>query len=223
MAFDEVLLEAAIQEKIPDIFLRFYVFNQKSITIGFAQRNSSFLEDIIAKGLPWVRRMTGGGMVVHDQDLIFSLILPVDSHSSFRTPGSTYQVVHECFHKALKNEYNITTTFRANCGGLTYVPKNMVCFEKPICDDLMLGAQKVIGGAQKRSRGYVLHQGAIQLAQLDLKDRQEALIHSVVKSFEQSLEWKSNHENMQPLWLLSAKELQKKKYSQTDWNLKAKK
>src|SRR5262249_5633125 len=36
------------------------------------------------------------------------------------------------------------------------------CFSAPVCGDLMSNGQKLVGGAQRRTRDGVLHQGSLQ-------------------------------------------------------------
>ena len=80
MAIDEALLELAIQKESEVPILRFSRFQEKSISIGFSQRNSSLIASLESGKIPWVRRPTGGGFVTHHKDLIISMILPIKIH-----------------------------------------------------------------------------------------------------------------------------------------------
>jgi lipoate-protein ligase A len=92
MAMDEALLYLRAIKAIP-YTLRIYVFKPSSITFGYFQSVSSSVNTQLADklGIPYVRRITGGGAVYHDSsgEITYSIIIdealiPKDYIESFR-------------------------------------------------------------------------------------------------------------------------------------------
>src|SRR5438270_929564 len=69
MAADEVLLEHSIATGRPA--LRFYTWDSPTLSLGYFQKFADRL-----RGLPVVRRQTGGGAIVHDHELTYAFSLP---------------------------------------------------------------------------------------------------------------------------------------------------
>src|SRR5947207_926902 len=76
MAADEVMLESAGQGIAS---LRFYEWSLPSLSLGYFQSAEMRLHDPALAGLEWVRRLTGGGALVHDHELTYALALPASS------------------------------------------------------------------------------------------------------------------------------------------------
>ena len=72
MALDEALLHSVAAIGQP--FLRFYGWNEPAATFGYFQKYA----DIAAWSplRPLIRRPTGGGLVPHDADWTYSVIIP---------------------------------------------------------------------------------------------------------------------------------------------------
>jgi len=77
MAMDEVLLK---KMRRPDALpiLRVYTWSMPSISVGYFQNVMDDFDLTLCKerGLPLVRRLTGGRAVFHDHELTYSMILP---------------------------------------------------------------------------------------------------------------------------------------------------
>ena len=67
MARDEELAEEVREAQAPAA-LRIYRWNQPAISIGRRQNPDDLPADLMARGLPLVRRPTGGGAVLHRVD-----------------------------------------------------------------------------------------------------------------------------------------------------------
>ena len=217
MALDEFLLTHTIQNASQVATLRFYEFTKKCITIGLSQRNSEFLKMIDGMGFEWVRRPTGGGMVIHEADLIFSLIASLDAHPSFSQAKDSYRAIHEAIKKALLALGTETSFNQGGCKVEALDPQLMICFERPICDDLMHGKRKLVGGAQRRSAGFFLHQGAIRLSEFKQTDKIR-LQSLIIQAFSDSFNWSAVATSFSESDLKIACQLSKEKYSSLDWN-----
>ncbi len=221
MALDHALFEIAIQQNSATPILRFYQFESESITVGFSQRNPSLVERVSALQLPWVRRLTGGGMVRHQNDIIFSAIFPAGIHKDFATSRSTYQAIHLCIAQAF-TEFQIKTMFQSGCQKQDFIPEHMICFEKPICDDLIYQNQKIVGGAQRRTRGFVLHQGSIQLNRFSQNyDNQITISHlekAVIRAFQEYFYWESELRTLTSQEISLSRALEMDQYRNPVWN-----
>ncbi len=222
MALDEALFQIAISENQKPAILRFYHFDTDCVTLGFAQRKPPFIQSISSLALPWVRRPTGGGLVVHKGDLIFSMILPIEIHASFRTTRSAYQAIHLAIHEALLS-LGVKTVLASGCRKQDYLPDQMICFERPICDDLLYQNQKVAGGAERWSSGFMLHQGSIQVGVL-LADNQthDDLAKAIAANIEKRFGWERREDVICSEELELAREFAIQKYRTDGWNREAK-
>lgn len=118
--------------------------------------------------LPVCRRWTGGGIVIHDGDFTFSLIIP--RHEAWATMRSadSYCALHKTLTCVLENlGYSVSLASRRTEAGHE-------CFASPVQHDILLAGKKVVGGAQRRTRHGLLHQGSIQTSGLNF-DTETAL------------------------------------------------
>src|SRR4051812_15493101 len=74
MAADEVLLDHAAASGRPA--LRFYTWDPPTLTLGYFQPSAGRHADPRLAPLPYVRRATGGGAIVHHHELTYALALP---------------------------------------------------------------------------------------------------------------------------------------------------
>jgi len=88
MAVDQALLELGQQP-----VLRLYQWNEPTLTLGYFQTARSREQHVHSSTCPLLRRSTGGGAIVHDRELTYSLILPLGSYS--QPPTQLYDIVHQ--------------------------------------------------------------------------------------------------------------------------------
>lgn len=157
MAVDQALLERV---SVP--MLRIYRWDQPTVTIGYAQNHGS-LKPSLPAAWPVVRRWTGGGVVFHDGDHTYSLIVPAVCEWSQTRPVESYRQVHGSLTEAL---------VRGGHEGCRLATAEDVidrpfCFEAPAVHDIVRGVDKIAGAGQRRSRIGSLHQGSVQNVSLD--------------------------------------------------------
>jgi lipoate-protein ligase A len=181
MALDEALLEHA--SNIGGPVLRLYGWNEPAATFGYFQKYSEVSGWTTLR--PLIRRPTGGGLVPHDCDWTYSLIIP-PAHGWYNTRAEeSYRRVHDW----------ITESFRA----MEIQAQLSECCEKPAPGRCFIGAEKfdvlsdgkkIAGAAQKRNRQGLLIQGSIQPPNKNSKraDWENALLASGVARFD--LEWR---------------------------------
>lgn len=171
MAVDECLLEEAAKEGIAT--LRFYQWSEPTLSLGYFQKYEDRRTHPESQALPAVRRLSGGGTLLHDHELTYSLSLPAN-HPQTSEPRQIYRQVHQAAVVALAAQ-RLRITFWGDFMTKTSASKNtadaFLCFERLTDDDLVLPREdsplpaKVLGSAQRRRRGAVLQHGALLLAE----------------------------------------------------------
>src|ERR1700682_6410647 len=82
MAVDQALLEHAASGGWT---LRFYSWIEPTLSLGYFQAHRDRRTHTASRGLPLVRRASGGGAIVHDHELTYSLSGPAPSTRSSAT------------------------------------------------------------------------------------------------------------------------------------------
>ncbi len=156
MALDEVLLQNPGDTPL----LRFYRWAQPTVTFGYFEPSGAARR--VAKGREIIRRLTGGGIVEHGDDVTFTLIIPRGVPFARLRSVESYRQIHAALARALE------------CGGVAVQAQEdepsppadssqpNSCFERPVLHDLITSGTKVAGGAQRRTRFGLLHQGSIR-------------------------------------------------------------
>ena len=153
MACDEALLQMT---EVP--VLRVFRWSGSWISLGYF---TPWQEAAATRpGLPVCRRWTGGGVVVHEKDFTFALVAPRSEEWARRRPEESYRLVHSALAGALREAGGAATVFEGKARGAAS------CFEGPVRHDVMDGERKIAGGAQRRTKRGLLHQGSIQTAAL---------------------------------------------------------
>jgi lipoate-protein ligase A len=84
MAVDEALVERAVAEGVAT--LRLYQW-LPTLSLGYFQKYAERESHAASAGLPCVRRSSGGGALVHDRELTYSLALPASALAGVDTRG----------------------------------------------------------------------------------------------------------------------------------------
>ena len=162
MAIDEAILEAVNAGKSPTT-LRFYQWKVPTISLGYFQKHKQFLGQAgpITK-MPLVRRQTGGGAILHNDELTYSLILPLDGTVPSTDLNKMYKLVHNAFIDVLA-DLDITATYRGGKDNANSQRGTFFCFARTHRLDLMIGNDKLLGSAQRRTKNAVLQHGSLIL------------------------------------------------------------
>ena len=75
MAIDQSILDSVSRTGIP--VLRFYQWAEPTLSLGYFQGLSARAAHVQSNSIGCVRRTTGGGAIVHDQELTYSITIPV--------------------------------------------------------------------------------------------------------------------------------------------------
>ena len=168
MEIDQRALDGMVDglETLP--VLRFFQWDKPVVTYGYlldpAKVRAWSAEN---GGLEMVQRPTGGGAVAHKtSDLSLSLLWPRKSGFLPDKPSACYALIHSALRAGVRQylgEGLPSLHVKAETCDARPKERFPVCFDEPVCDDVMLGGRKIIGGALRITRQAVLYQGAIQL------------------------------------------------------------
>ena len=162
MAIDEAILQAVNNGDSPPT-LRFYRWSEPTLSLGYFQRIIELnQQDKAVRGLPVVRRLTGGGAILHDQELTYSLVLPLNRDLPYTDIGQAYHLVHDTAVEIL-GRLGIDAAYHdgAELGSSHTGP--FFCFARRHRLDLLHGCDKLLGSAQRRLRNAFLQHGALIL------------------------------------------------------------
>jgi lipoate-protein ligase A len=168
MALDEALLDQAADEGLAA--LRFYQWSEPTLSLGYFQRYADRELHPPSRAAAVVRRLSGGGALVHDREVTYCLCLPA-AHPRSRTSAALYGMAHREL---------IAVLAELGIGAHLYGPpppadspqpaqgEPFLCFARRTAADVVLAsgaaiAPKIVGSAQRRRRGAVLQHGAVLL------------------------------------------------------------
>ncbi|MCK4661148.1 MAG: lipoate--protein ligase, partial [Phycisphaerae bacterium] len=162
MARDEALLTLVGEgESVPT--LRTYLWSPPTISLGYFQRYADYVSLAPPAGqLPVVRRQTGGGAILHDRELTYSITLPLKHPLLAGGGNALYEIAHDALMECLK-ERGVQTHRSDMTDGSGPARGPFFCFVRRHRLDVMLGGGKLAGSAQRRTRKAVLQHGSIML------------------------------------------------------------
>lgn len=142
MAIDKAVIVSNSNKKVPPT-VRFYTWKPPTISIGYFQSLEEEIDLNNCKefGVDYVRRITGGGAVFHEEELTYSIIIP-ESHPQIPK--------------------NIMESYGRICGAVIKGLKNLGIESeyKPI-NDIITSGKKISGNAQTRKMKTVLQHGTV--------------------------------------------------------------
>jgi len=239
MAVDEALLSNFKDGDLP--ILRLYRW-EPSLSLGRFSKPKSILniKKIAQDGFPFVRRISGGGVLVHGKDISYGLIL---SRDSFDNMGVKESYSYICkFIIELYKKLGHTALFASQTELET--KKSDVCLAGIEPYDIVIKGKKIGGNAQRYSKNTLLQHGSIpisvdeaQLEPLFIKDsglksstsleklgtaiEYNKLIELVKEAFCESFNVTLVLDRLSLEEKKSAKILLNEKYTQNRWNIHA--
>ena len=160
MAIDEAMLLTQKASSQPT--LRFYDWQHPAFSFGYFQRISEEVDVSAcdAHGIELVRRMTGGGTVIHGWDVTYTIIV---SHGSGMFPkdiSAAYCAISDCLINGLQR-LGIDVAHQIEKPIAGDVPN--ICLTNPAQYDTLLNGKKIAGVSQRRNQAGVMYQGYIAL------------------------------------------------------------
>lgn len=153
MALDEALLLEMPRLDRP--VLRFYSWTESAASFGYFQRYAEV--ERMTSLRPLIRRPTGGGLVAHDADWTYSVVLPTIDPWYSLCATESYRRVHEWLRAAFAR-LKVACRLAPNCRKAT-PGQCFVGYEK---FDLLCRGKKIAGAAQRRTRDGLLIQGSVR-------------------------------------------------------------
>ena len=185
MAVDGVLLENVAEDNVPT--LRIYRWERPTLSLGYFQSYAQRRLHRASLDADVVRRLSGGGAILHDQEITYSLVLP-STHPLVANTRLLYDTVHHAIVDWL-TEFSAMKEISRRLVLCEGQPKRVrreqpfMCFQRRSSGDVLLvdelpvdelpvdelsdgGAagsseHKIVGSAQRRRRASVLQHGSI--------------------------------------------------------------
>ena len=167
MAIDEAVLLR--QESNPKPTLRFYGWSQPAFSFGYFQRiaHEVDVEACAARSIELVRRMTGGGTVVHGWDVTYAIAVP---HNGIlpKSISASYSAISGCLISGFQrigvaNPQIEALVQHASQDSRSGTDLANICLANPAKYDVMLDGKKIAGVSQRRNQIGVIYQGYIAL------------------------------------------------------------
>jgi len=160
MAVDEILLRSAAEDGVTT--LRTYAWSTPTLTLGYFQHYDDRSRHTNSAGCPCIRRQTGGGAILHDQEITYSLCVPVPR----RTIDTRYyyHLVHDSLRTALAS-FGIEVELCA--AAVAPASTEFLCFQRRSFGDVICGGYKILGSAQRRHGRGLLQHGSLLLTRSD--------------------------------------------------------
>jgi lipoate-protein ligase A len=189
MRIDESLLNYAVEHRRN--VLRIYRWSEPTVTTGYFQQSGPSSPELSM--LPTVQRLTGGGAILHDQEVTYSCVVSVD-HPLHRNPLQIYSIMHRAIIQLL-GECGVQSRMRGDpisladsSGKIQGATEPFLCFFREDPHDIVIDPSiadrsvidgetppvdscrhfvapcKIVGSAQRRRKGAILQHGSILLA-----------------------------------------------------------
>ncbi len=172
MQIDSDLLEYAIKNKLKEPIFRLYGWSPACVSLGRNQKSDFLdLEFLKQNNIDYVRRLTGGRALLHDNEITYSYICPVSFLENGENVVNSYKEISKILIDAFKKldiELDFGGTKKVN-GHKDY------CMLVSTGADLCYKNRKLIGSAQLRKEGYIMQHGSI------LYDYDKELLEKIFK------------------------------------------
>lgn len=158
MRIDEEHLEAVVGEDSPPI-VRIYTWESPTISLGYFQESAPIPSRFSQCEV--VRRLTGGGAILHDREVTYSIALPAGNR--FRSaPVEAYDSVHRAIISLL-SIFGVPCEMRmhSQTASMSAPKDEFLCFLREDPRDVVAGPSKIVGSAQRRRKGSILQHGSI--------------------------------------------------------------
>lgn len=209
MAVDELLLEKASGTPL----IRIYDWDRPSVSIGYVQDYYAAPRE----GYTVVRRLTGGGIVFHDSDLTYTVVIPSGHPIDKLNRMESYQVFHKAVLAALAG-FELKEAILSPEEMAPVDRASMQCFTTPTRYDVVCEGKKYAGAAQRRTKRGILHQGSISLEAS--KGDKNKLILALKAGIMKELMIDFTSYGPDEGFMGEARLLAERKYRSPDWNIR---
>lgn len=163
MAVDEAILEAVgVGQSLPT--LRLYAWQPGCLSLGVAQAvRQADVGRLERLGFDLVRRPSGGGAILHADELTYAVIAPAHETRLHGGLLESYRRIGQALAAGLGLlglQVDAQLPHRADAANRVRSP---ICFEVPSDYEITARGKKLVGSAQVRKRGAVLQHGSLPL------------------------------------------------------------
>jgi len=175
MELDAALLEDLESET--DCLLHLYDWEADAVTYGHFIDPKNFLdmEGVKQNNLDLAKRPTGGGIIFHNCDFAFSVLVPASSTHFSQNPLDNYAFVNKRVAWAIRQLIDAPALLLPEDPTPLDEHCKSFCMAKPTKYDVMIADKKIGGAAQRKTRDGFLHQGSISLGLLPLSYLEQVL------------------------------------------------
>jgi lipoate-protein ligase A len=163
MALDEAVARAVgTGRHSPTI--RFYAWAKPTVSVGCLQAARGAVAPRVCRrwGVGVVRRPTGGRAVLHDDELTYSVCIPLDGAWGRLSVAESFRLIGEGIVAGLRR-LGIAAALGRD-GDAPPVPGPVpACFQMPRMPAVLADGRKLVGSAQRRSEGAILQHGSLLL------------------------------------------------------------
>jgi len=163
MAVDQALLRSCARGFTPPT-LRLYGWKSPVLTVGYAQNLERTVDLEQCRGIPCVRRPTGGRALLHHRELTYCLVAPVDHPRFSGGLKQTFAAVSQALLLGLRelgiDQARINGQKKIQLAG----QRSPACFSSLHHCEITFHERKLIGSAQRRTQGAFLQHGSIPIA-----------------------------------------------------------
>jgi lipoate-protein ligase A len=224
MAIDEALL-ASCEAGESALTLRLYAWSKPTLSLGYFQEAPA--SDGALARLPAVRRLTGGGAIVHDAELTYSLVWPLAA--DLRIPAAAPEA-YAHLNRALSAALRLMGV-EPDSSSSGDTARAFLCFQRRSRYDLLVRGHKIVGSAQRRRHAAALQHGSVLIGPSDARGipdlsltqllgravSMEEAANALVRAFETELGWTFVPGELTAAERRRVDDLCRQKYRRLDW------
>lgn len=159
MALDHAL---ARERSGDEAVLRLYEWDRPTVSFGRNEpaRGLYDTEGARREGVAFVRRPTGGRVVLHDRELTYAVAAPLRAWGGLR---AAYRAINGALVTGLR-AIGARVDLAGRPGGGEAPLSAGPCFQRPAEGEVVIGGRKLVGSAQVRIEGSLLQHGSVIVA-----------------------------------------------------------
>ena len=226
MAVDQALLASANESG--QVILRFYRWSPATLSLGYFQSADQRRQHQPSLSCDLVRRVSGGGAILHDRELTYSLCVPRKNRFSTEHE-QLYRQMHDAIIDSLR-DWAVAASLYADRENAP-ASLRFLCFQRRSLGDVVVKGAKICGSAQRRANGAILQHGSIVWARSEFAPEVEGVrevagveipeasfIFRLVECLSQSWQLDFVPSQLREREQFTTLEIQQKQFVQHDWN-----
>lgn len=168
MAVDEALLWSVAWGQSPPV-IRLYAWASPTLSLGYFTTATRLARACSELELAVVRRLSGGGIVLHDCEVTYAVIVPQGMVPNASSVLNSFRWLSRGILMGLQ-QLGIEATFATDARMTRHerprenrLNKCEFCFASSSPTDIVVNGKKLVGGAQARRRGVILQHGSVPI------------------------------------------------------------